>query len=118
MATRRLVLSQLALTGRFRRSPRRMVARAMVLALLAAGFAVLGAGQALAGHVSCGDTITTDTTLHRDLVNCPSNGIVIGADNITLDLNGHTIDGDGALTEDCPPMRSATSGWPSTATPG
>jgi parallel beta-helix repeat protein len=75
-----------------------MVARAMVLALLAAGFAVLGAGQALAGHVSCGDTITTSTTLHRDLVNCPSNGIVIGADNITLDLNGHTIDGHTRVT--------------------
>jgi large repetitive protein len=101
MATRRLVLSQLALTGRLRRSPRRMVARAMVLALLMGGFAVLGAGQALAGQVGCGDTITTDTTLYRDLVNCPSNGIVIGAGNITLDLNGHTIDGDGELTEDC-----------------
>jgi hypothetical protein len=41
-------------------------------------------------HVGCGDTITTDTTLESDLVNCPNNGIVIGADNITLDLNGHT----------------------------
>jgi parallel beta-helix repeat protein len=101
MATRRLVLSRLALTGRFRPSPRRMLARAMVLTLLVAGLAVLGAGQALASQVSCGDTITTDTTLHRDLVNCPSNGIVIGADDITLDLNGHTIDGDGEPTEDC-----------------
>jgi large repetitive protein len=101
MATRRLVLSQLALTGRFCPSPRRMVARAMVLALLMAGLAVLGGGQALASHVDCGDTITIDTKLDRDLVNCPSNGIVIGADNISLDLNGHTIDGDGELTEDC-----------------
>jgi len=66
-----------------------------------AGLAVLGTGQALASHVSCGDTITTDTKLKRDLVNCPNNGIVIGADNITLDLNGHTIDGDGEPTEDC-----------------
>ena len=39
--------------------------------------------------------ITTDTTLDSDLVDCPNNGIVIGADDITLDLNGHTIDGDG-----------------------
>ena len=103
MTTRRLVLSQLALTGRFRPSPKRMVARAMVLALLMGGFAALGAGQALASHLDCGDTITTDTKLHRDLVNCPNNGIVIGADNITLDLNGHTIDGNGELTEDCAP---------------
>jgi len=49
----------------------------------------------------CGDTITTDTTLYADLVDCPSNGIVIGADGITLDLNGHTIDGDGALVDPC-----------------
>jgi parallel beta-helix repeat protein len=27
---------------------------------------------------------------------------VIGADGIILDLNGHTVDGDGELTEDCP----------------
>jgi parallel beta-helix repeat protein len=101
MATRRLALSQLALTNRFGPSPRRMVARVMVLALLMAGFAVLGAGQALASHVSCGETITTNTKLGRDLVNCPNNGIVIGADNITLDLNGHRIDGDGELTEGC-----------------
>ena len=41
--------------------------------------------QASAGHVSCGDTITTDTTLDSDLLDCPSNGIVIGAADITLD---------------------------------
>jgi len=52
--------------------------------------------------VECGDTVTADVTLDSDLVDCPSNGIVIGADGITLDLNGHTIDGDGELTADCP----------------
>jgi parallel beta-helix repeat protein len=52
----------------------------------------------------CGDTITTDTTLHKDLVNCPNNGIIIGADNITLDLNGHTIDGDGTPAAGCDPQ--------------
>jgi parallel beta-helix repeat protein len=43
----------------------------------------------------------TDIVLDRDLMGCRSNGIVIGADNVTLDLNGHTIAGDGALV-DCP----------------
>jgi parallel beta-helix repeat protein len=47
--------------------------------------------------VNCGNTVTGDTTLDSDLVNCPGNGIVIGADDVTLDLNGHTIDGDGVL---------------------
>jgi parallel beta-helix repeat protein len=52
--------------------------------------------------VSCGDTITADTTLHHNLANCPNNGIIIGADNVTLDLNYHTIDGDAAPTPGCP----------------
>jgi parallel beta-helix repeat protein len=64
-------------------------------ALAAATLIALSAGQALANHVHCGDTITQDTTLDSDLIDCPGDGIVIGADNITLDLNGHTIDGDG-----------------------
>ena len=64
-----------------------------------------GAGQAQASHVACGDTITADTTLDSDLVNCPSNGIVIGADDITLDLNDHTVAGDGEPFEACPEGR-------------
>jgi parallel beta-helix repeat protein len=53
------------------------------------------------GQPKCGDTITADTTLHKELVDCPNNGIVIGADSITLDLNGHQIDGDGTPTSGC-----------------
>jgi parallel beta-helix repeat protein len=102
MSRRLLVPSRLALKFHFHPSPKTVVSRAMVLALVVAGFTVLGSGQALASHVSCGDTITTDTTLDSDLVNCPNNGIVIGADNITLDLNGHTIDGDGTPVDPCP----------------
>ena len=72
------------------------------LAFVAAFFVALGVGPAEASHVSCGATITTDTTLDSDLVDCPNNGIVIGADDITLDLNGHRIDGDGTEFADCP----------------
>ena len=64
--------------------------------------AVVGGSQAMAGPVNCGDTITADTTLNSDLLDCPNNGIVIGADDIILDLNGHTIDGDNALVDPCP----------------
>jgi parallel beta-helix repeat protein len=42
---------------------------------------------------NCGDIITQDTVLDHDLLNCSGNGLVIGADNITLDGNGHTISG-------------------------
>ena len=60
-----------------------------VTALLASG------DQALAHHVQCGDVITEDTTLDSDLIDCPGHGLLIGADNVTVDLNGHIIDGDG-----------------------
>ena len=78
------------------------VISAAVLVALACSL-TLGVSRASAGQVSCGDTITADTTLHQDLVNCPNNGILIGADNITLDLNGHTIDGDGTPAAGCDP---------------
>jgi hypothetical protein len=70
----------------------------MLFVFAVALVAVLGlsAGQASANHVQCGDTITQDTRLDSDLMNCPGNGIVIGADNIKLDLKGYLIDGDGA----------------------
>ncbi len=72
----------------------RLSVRVSVLSLVVAALLTFGwgAGEAAATHASCGDTITTDTTLDSDLVNCPENGVVIGADNITLDLAGHTID--------------------------
>ena len=60
-------------------------------------------GRAVALEPGCGATITVDTKLQSDLVNCPNNGIIIGADNVTLDLNGHVIDGDGTEVTDCPP---------------
>jgi hypothetical protein len=109
MRRRLLVSSRPALRVSARPSPKTVDSRAMVLALVVAGFSVVGAGQSLARHVGCGDTITTDTTLESDLVDCPNNGIVIGADNITLDLNDHTIDGDGTRVDFCPRMRTVTS---------
>jgi parallel beta-helix repeat protein len=41
--------------------------------------------------VTCGQTITTSTKLGNDLNLCPGDGLVVGAPNITLDLNGHSI---------------------------
>jgi parallel beta-helix repeat protein len=76
-----------------------------IFALAGAGLIAFGASQASASHVSCGDEITADTTLDSDLVDCPNNGIVIGADDITLDLNGHTIDGDGTEAAGCDPKQ-------------
>ena len=84
------------------------VMRRCFVAAVVVSMALLGIGLAsepsfggVAGVLTCGQTITTNITLHDDLVNCPDDGIVIGADDITLDLNGHSIDGDAVLTEPC-----------------
>ena len=55
----------------------------------------------IGASLRCGDVLTTSTTLQHDLVDCPSNGLVIGADGITLNLNGHVVAGDGASSPQC-----------------
>jgi parallel beta-helix repeat protein len=77
---------------------------ALAICLLAFPLASTAGGGALAqtAPLSCGDTVTVDTTLDRDLTGCRSNGLLIGADNITLDLNGHTVSGDGETFKACP----------------
>lgn len=83
-----------------RRSPAGVVGRIGAVALMVvAGLAVITTADAAV--VSCGDTITQNTVLGNDVGPCSNNGIVIGANNITLDLNGHRIfgtpnSGDGA----------------------
>jgi parallel beta-helix repeat protein len=49
--------------------------------------------------VGCGSTITTSTTLTRNIGPCPGNGIVIGRSSITLNCAGHTITGTVANTK-------------------
>jgi hypothetical protein len=72
-----------------------------VVVLIVGWCLAVGAGPAFASHVRCGDMITADTTLDSDLVNCPNHGIVIAADGVTLDLNGHLVDGDGTPAAGC-----------------
>jgi hypothetical protein len=87
-------------------APVTFVSFAVVLALAVVGVIGFGGSPAHAASLKCGDTITADTTLHKDLVNCPNNGLLIGANGIMLNLNGHTIDGDGTPTPPahCDPM--------------
>jgi hypothetical protein len=42
----------------------------------------------------CGDTAYANVTLTRDY-NCTGDGIIVGAAKITIDLNAHTLAGDG-----------------------
>lgn len=69
--------------------PRRFFIAGALILLLVAG----SAGVAEARHVSCGQVITEDTVLDSNVGPCPEGGVVIGADDITLDLNGHRVFG-------------------------
>ncbi|CAA9217203.1 MAG: hypothetical protein AVDCRST_MAG10-462 [uncultured Acidimicrobiales bacterium] len=73
---------------------RRTLIYSSALALVATTL-VVGAGPASAAHVACGQTITVSTTLDSDVGPC-STGLTIGANNVTLDLNGFTLSGTPA----------------------
>lgn len=69
---------------------------------MAVAVAALGGGLAPAGaqppEVACGTTIIRSTVLKADVGPCPGHGIVVAADNVTLNLNGHRIFGsDGPV---------------------
>jgi parallel beta-helix repeat protein len=77
---------------------RRLIAPAAVAAALAV--AAVGSVQATSAvnPVSCGQTLKASVKLTTDLVGCTGSGLVVGADNITVDLNGHTIAGTNKRT--------------------
>ena len=52
-------------------------------------------GTASASHVQCGDVITEDTRLDSDIGPCDGVALTVAADNVTLDLRGYTVSGDG-----------------------
>lgn len=70
-------------------------------AACAAAFLGKSTARASAASLQCGSKITKDVKLTKDLTGCKSNGLVIGADGVTIDLNSHTISGDGALKKNC-----------------
>ena len=76
---------------------RRTLVSSAALALFATGL-VLAASPASAAHVTCGQVITVSTTLDSNVGPCPT-GLVIGANNVTLDLNGFTLSGTPATGE-------------------
>ena len=45
--------------------------------------------------LECGSVVTHDVRLSRDLRDCTGNGLVVGADDVDIDLNGHLISGTG-----------------------
>jgi parallel beta-helix repeat protein len=65
--------------------------------ILAVAFAILVTtmfpAPASAADLNCGAILTQNTRLDRDLSCGTGDGLVIGADNIVLNLNGHSISG-------------------------
>jgi hypothetical protein len=80
---------------------------------ITSGFAVLLAWALPAvparAQVICGQTITQSVTLSSDLDCSLHNGLVIGADNVTIDLGGHILQGD--LDDDRATVGISDSGY-------
>src|SRR5690349_11685462 len=71
--------------------------RLRAAAAVAGGLLVLASAApaaAAAAPVQCGAVLTASTTLRANLT-CTGDGLVIGADGITLNLGGHTVRGSG-----------------------
>ena len=67
---------------------------ALLCAAVLTSCLVTGSAAALV----CGEVIYTDTVMTHDLLNCPSPGLVIGEDGVTLEMAGHLISGRGSGT--------------------
>ena len=70
------------------------VAIGRFIASILASLVVWTAQTANASHL-CGLTIVENLKLDHDLV-CTGDGLIVGADGITVDLNGHTLAGLGS----------------------
>jgi nitrous oxidase accessory protein NosD len=64
------------------------------IACLLAVTVLVPASHATTASLSCGAVVTKDVTLTKSLTGCAS-GLIVGADNVTIDLNGHSIRGLG-----------------------
>src|SRR5262245_26622600 len=62
------------------------------IAAVGAGLLCFGAVDLSATTDLCGVTVTEDLVLDQDL-NCAAGGIIVGADGIKLNLQGHSITG-------------------------
>lgn len=76
---------------RHRESPKVPLAVLLVLTVLGSTFVFVPAP--VNASVGCGSTIKTNTTLTSNIGPCSGTGLVIGANGITLNCNGHAIVG-------------------------
>ncbi len=62
---------------------------------LAVGMADAPPALALPPSASCGETLTASVTLSEGITNCDGGGVIIGAENLVFNCEGHAITGSG-----------------------
>jgi hypothetical protein len=67
------------------------VAALALMPFLVAAKSSAGASKRVA--LTCGQTVTTSVTLTADITGCGGDGLIVGANGITINLNGHLISG-------------------------
>ena len=66
-----------------------------IVGLVAALWVLGGAAGAAEGDIQCGSVITEDVVLANDLLDC-EDGLIVAAQDVTLDFAGHQIVGRGS----------------------
>lgn len=74
--------------------PRSLFTLPLIAAAALAGGAASAAAAATTVH--CGEEISQDRRVANDLLNCPGTALTVTADDVTLDLGGHLVDGTNA----------------------
>ena len=69
----------------------RIAQRIVVAVTVGVATAAVSAGSASAAVIHCGETVTTSIQVGNDINNCPGDGLIIGADNLRINLNDHHI---------------------------
>src|SRR5688500_4217146 len=79
-------------------SARRKHVLGVLVLVLTAGSLLLSAPAApsASGAAACGKAIIMSFRLSHDLLYCPADGLVVGANGITINLNGKLVDGVSA----------------------
>jgi hypothetical protein len=70
---------------------RRSLCRVGLFVVAVSGVALVAPSLAAAAQPSCGDTVTSNVTLHADLFCSNQDGLIVGAPRITINLNGFAI---------------------------
>ncbi|MBB4915488.1 NosD domain-containing protein [Streptosporangium saharense] len=101
MSNRKNGLGAARLSGTFR-AGFAVLSGALTVALTAAGLGAASPASAATARAAtvaaqCGDVVTANLVLTADLV-CTGTGLTIGADNVTVNLAGHTVSGAPAVS--------------------